>query len=54
MRPSTWKTPMAPVTHQPCIGRIAGSECTEYAADVARDASVGVVVVEGEATCDSV
>ena len=45
---------MAPVIHKPCIGRIAGAECAERAPDVARDASVGVFVVEGEATCDSV
>jgi len=61
MPPCTWKTPTAatghrtraPVTHRPRIGRIAGSECTEYPADVARDAPVGVFVVEGEATCES-
>jgi len=57
----TWKTPMAPagyrtvapVTHTSCIGRIAGFECTEYSADVASAASVGVFLVQGEATCKS-
>jgi len=45
---------MAPVIHKPCIGRIAGAECAERAPDVARDASVGICVAEGEASCGSV
>lgn len=51
MLPSTWTAPMAPVIHKPCVGRIAS---TERAPDVARDASVGICVAEGEASCGSV
>ncbi|HVR78881.1 MAG TPA: hypothetical protein VMS99_10855 [Acidimicrobiia bacterium] len=39
---------------KPCIGQISGAEGAERAADVTRNASDGICVAEGEATCDSV